>query len=237
MATLNIDFEWDRDEAGYEFVPPCSGDRRSCSHVADEAEDAATDLLRRIDNAGRIVRKGGNLVPYRPLEKVPGLHKIFAHTARSPEGLFNFVTRFGPLTAEGRDPNLGRGGGDSVAVCISHAETMHAFLEMDDVEKKSYISSFGKFGPDWFSVAASLSVSPETGLFQILLRPKNLLAALWFELAQLLSGDATIRQCLHCGSWFEVGPGTGRRLDAKFCKDEHRVIFNSRKRGGGSKDA
>lgn len=36
--------------------------------------------------------------------------------------------------------------------------------------------------------------------------------------------------CLHCGSYFQAGPGTDRRLDAKFCSDQHRKDFNSLKR-------
>jgi len=31
-------------------------------------------------------------------------------------------------------------------------------------------------------------------------------------------------------AFFEAGRGTGRRLDAKFCSDEHRIAFNSLKR-------
>jgi len=38
------------------------------------------------------------------------------------------------------------------------------------------------------------------------------------------------RACAHCGAMFEAGRGAGRRADAKFCSDEHRVAFNSLKR-------
>ena len=57
-----------------------------------------------------------------------------------------------------------------------------------------------------------------------------LLDALWLQLGQALTVSAKIRQCEHCGNWFEAGRGTGRRLDAKFCSDEHRIAFNSLKR-------
>jgi hypothetical protein len=61
----------------------------------------------------------------------------------------------------------------------------------------------------------------------------DLESALKFQLFQKLIGQAVLRLCTLCSGWFEVGPGTGRRLDAKFCSDEHRVLFNSRKRNKG----
>jgi hypothetical protein len=37
-------------------------------------------------------------------------------------------------------------------------------------------------------------------------------------------------ECLKCGETFLSGAGTGRRLDAKFCSDAHRIAYNSFKR-------
>jgi len=46
---------------------------------------------------------------------------------------------------------------------------------------------------------------------------------------------AAIKQCLHCGVRFEAGRGAGRRADAKFCSEEHKIAYHSlaRSRGGG----
>ena len=38
------------------------------------------------------------------------------------------------------------------------------------------------------------------------------------------------RWCLNCETVFNVGPGSGRRSDAVFCCDEHRIRYNSKKR-------
>ena len=38
------------------------------------------------------------------------------------------------------------------------------------------------------------------------------------------------RQCGYCLNWFEAGVGTGRRADARYCSNEHQILFNSRKR-------
>jgi hypothetical protein len=69
----------------------------------------------------------------------------------------------------------------------------------------------------------------KTGL-DIQVDPGDLLQALRFQLFLKLTGNANLRSCRHCGQWFEVGPGTGRRLDAKFCTDKHRIFANSAKR-------
>lgn len=38
------------------------------------------------------------------------------------------------------------------------------------------------------------------------------------------------RRCLYCNEIFDVGSGA-RRSDSKFCSDQHRIDFNSEKRG------
>ena len=48
------------------------------------------------------------------------------------------------------------------------------------------------------------------------------------ELLRLPSGTK-FEKCQHCGQQFLVGEG-GKRRDARFCSDEHRVAFNSLKR-------
>jgi hypothetical protein len=69
------------------------------------------------------------------------------------------------------------------------------------------------------------------------LKTESLIGALWWQLAQKLSGNSMVRQCRHWGTLFEVGLGTKRRGDATFCSDEHSVRFHSlrrsKKSGGG----
>ena len=50
----------------------------------------------------RVVGKGGPLRPYRPLDKFPDLFKIFVKIPRTPEGVLEFISKFGPLTLSGR---------------------------------------------------------------------------------------------------------------------------------------
>ena len=46
----------------------------------------------------RVVGKGGPLRSYRPLDKFPDLFKIFVKIPRTPEGVLEFINKFGPLT-------------------------------------------------------------------------------------------------------------------------------------------
>jgi len=220
MTSLDIDFEWWRDDRGYRLIP---------SHPPPD--DPTFGLLGNLGRSARIIRNGGNQVPYRPFDSSDRLFHIFAALGTTEDGLLEFVCRYGPLTEMGLDPGIQRGGGDDTRHCIVHAKSMHSFLDMTDEERRNYLSRFDDPGIRWTTVQASLGIGPETVRVRPVLRPPDLLAALWLELGQALSRDTAIRQCPHCGKWFEVGPGTGRRRDAKFCEDNHRVIYNSHKRG------
>jgi hypothetical protein len=226
---FSIDFEWLRDDAGYDYVPAALGD------AVWSEESALGDLLPlslggEPSRRNRIVRRGGELLPYRPFEHTGGvLHRIFATLGNSVEGLLEFFTRFGPLTQEGLDPNCG----EDIRFALSSASTMRDVITDSPQNRAQYFSRFGSKGLSWSAIDVALTFNPMTNKPQFRLTPPTLVNALWLELGQALSSDASIRNCLHCGGWFEAGPGTGRREDAKFCSDPHRIAFNSRKRSKG----
>jgi len=65
--------------------------------------------------------------------------------------------------------------------------------------------------------------------FQMVLKADSLINGLIMQLVQKLSGQAQFNRCDFCGVPFEVGPGK-RRTDARFCKEDHKIRFHSRKR-------
>jgi hypothetical protein len=71
--------------------------------------------------------------------------------------------------------------------------------------------------------------------FRMVLTANSLMDGLWLQLGQKVAGLAKFRTCelLSCRQVFEVGSSSGRRLDARFCSDSHRIEFNSRKRTKG----
>ena len=219
MAGISIELDWTRDPKGYRLV-----------------EKAQPPKL-------RIVRNGtehpSKLPPFQPLASTDVLFKVFANTATTEEGALDFVQRFGPLTkggwgSEGEDANL----------VVFQAEYMRGVLTTwFGKQRPSVIPSrrspraFHRplvvnpydTGPS-IRLDAKVVCDPLTKALKWELRPNSLLDALWLQLGQKLTAGAQIRQCKHCGDWFEAGQGTGRRLDAKFCSDEHRVLYNSLKR-------
>jgi hypothetical protein len=219
MARISIELDWTRDPKGYRLV-----------------KQAQPPKL-------RIVRNGtehpSKLPPFQPLASTDLLFKVFANTATTEEGALDFVQRFGPLTtagwgSEGEDANL----------VVFQAEHMRGVLTARFGKQRPPVIPSRRSprafhrplvvnrydtGPS-IRLDAKVVCDPLTKALKWELRSNSLLDALWLQLGQKLTAGAQIRQCEHCGDWFEAGQGTGRRLDAKFCSDEHRVLYNSLKR-------
>jgi hypothetical protein len=220
MAAIEIDFEWWKCRTGYELVREAwrGGDDGLVHHPT-----GIRVLPRHVmEKAAYLVRRPGPLAPYRPLDKFAGLARIFASDVKKPSDVVSFVKRFGPLTREGLHPDMG----ECIDETIIHAEAMHELLATAAQSKRLVEMQANPLS----NIEAALVLDPLSGRTRLQLKPSSLRDALWLQLAQALSGDAPLRLCAHCGVWFEVGRHTGRRLDAKFCSDEHRITFNSLKR-------
>jgi len=178
---------------------------------------------------------------------------IFAKTAGTPEGALNFVWRYGPVTA--LTPVIA----DRVEAITKSARDMNRFIGAIQTEPRANTgASGGRDGPivagirpvrdieaprseklrDALLPASLVSIDlafiwdPAKRAPTWSFRPNNLNAALWLQFGQaMMRGQLCL--CPHCGDWFETGFGTGRRKDARFCCDEHRVAFNSLKRSKG----
>ncbi|MBR0693285.1 hypothetical protein [Bradyrhizobium lablabi] len=81
----------------------------------------------------------------------------------------------------------------------------------------------------------TLAANRERG-FRMVFTATSLISGLWLQLGQKVSGQAKFQTCElpSCGQVFEVGSSSGRRADARFCSDSHRIEFNSRKRAKGA---
>jgi hypothetical protein len=228
-----IDFEWHRDPAGYALrasEPPQS--------IAAKPSEGSTILSAspRINlTLGRpqhIVRLGGQLASYRPLDTFGSqLPRQFAD-ATTPEAVLKFVRRFGPLTRDGLDQNRG----DEVTAMIAHASQMRKLLDAYiRGSREELAETLGPKGePLGQSPLSAIDVrlvfDPAAEMPQLQFTAKSLLDAMWLQLGEDLTSGAAFRRCEHCNAPFQAGPGTGRRVDAKFCSDAHRVAFNSLKR-------
>jgi hypothetical protein len=225
--TFRIDFEWAVDEAGYDWV---AGGPTEPTDEKSLIGEVISTLQGKPIRPDRIVRRGGNLKVDRPFERVPGLFRLFSKIATTPEGLLDFVTRFGPMTPEGN-----REGGEDALIGLSAAQGMSELLDSYSQDQRRCFLQFGEQGLSWSRIDVALAFTPMTGRLQFKFTPPSLVNALSFEMGEFLTRDAQVRECLHCRGWFETGPGTGRRADAKFCSNDHRIAHNSLKRGQGGR--
>ena len=69
------------------------------------------------------------------------------------------------------------------------------------------------------------------GLPAIELRPDCLISALDLLFYRVIVGLSEIRACDQCGTWFECGPGKGRRGKSRFCSDKCRFDFHNARKG------
>jgi hypothetical protein len=245
MALLHIDFEWWRDPAGYRmsetetdpdviYHPPNRSPLHDLPVLPGQWGLAYHPFgIRVLSSADRdrvnpllVCRKGGELSPYRPLDHFGSLYAKFAKL-RSADDVLYFVEGYGPLTKDGLDTSKG----ELVDGVLAHADAMRdlfIFLSGDRARRAKVISDL-QVSP-FAELEVTLELDPATEDLKLRLCPTSLLDSIWLQAAQELSSGAAVRQCRHCGDWFETGPRTGRRADAKFCSDEHRIAFNSLKR-------
>jgi hypothetical protein len=221
---IPIHLKWHRDVAGYRIIP-AGGHGES------------------------IVRNGGELIPCDPTATDEMLYANFAGL-KTGEELLQFVNRHGLLNDSGGhsfgqtyDGELGGGSfrpvedghdGELVRAHLESARLIRQVLKAENSGKKSIPTEDGR-------TLAGILDDDEVGYirlaprgkrgFQFIFEASSLMGAIWIQLAQRTGGGVKWGECRYCGSWFEMGPGTGKRTDSEFCKTSHRVAFH-RKHGG-----
>ncbi len=114
ISPASCEFTWSRDPDGYYLL-----------------------------NTGeRVVRSGKRLETYKPLKLHENLFGEFASIRQTPDGVLNFVKKFGPLTLEGTHSAEG----EEVAAAIEVAQTISELLWAN--ERKQIPSTFSKRAPE-----------------------------------------------------------------------------------------
>lgn len=215
MATLAIDFTWQRARGGYEL------------------------------RGERIFPKGNATEEHRPLDYYSSLYAQFAAVADDPQAFVAFMNLFGPLTHDaefnGEDLQRLREMRYYMAKLISiRAAAPPQLLRLDNISSsrseaigKSWTRSTVRVhgqaaeGNEYqpLSLAANIVAVLRPGLPDgrptLNLRPDTLWDAILLQFQQSLSSGTALKECGYCKKWFEVGP-TGKRADARFCSDDCR---------------
>jgi hypothetical protein len=226
MAEIEIDFEWPvaagyglREEAPRKQRPKAE---RLSTILGDFIEAEGTSLF--------VVAKRPQVRMTRPLDRFPGLYKALAKVG-SPDDVLDFVTKFGPLVLPpGNDGLTAPSHKQSVQSVIQFADDLRTFLRYVEGERSALPSLMDREHLRLAPMEAALVIDPISGAPRMRFVPKSLVGAIWIQLGQILAGGARVRSCAHCGNWFEHGPTTTRRLDSRFCSDEHRIASNSLRR-------
>lgn len=217
MAIFEIRFKWEKCRNGYRFEEGQRGELR-------------------------IVRNKGELETYEPLN-IAGMYKVFSNCS-SNDDLLGFINKYGPLTAVGNDLALPTKSRERT-VRGKKVEVTQVHIGEDVRELQAQLSWFksvlqdkkqGVSVPRVIAMRPSLLRIAQTrvgisrGELAIVFCPDSLLHALRLQLILAIVGAEKLIQCQYCQMPFAVGVGTGKRIDAKFCCDDHRVRFNSRAR-------
>jgi hypothetical protein len=204
-VTAQVEYTSYVDRKGYKIVPFKPALKPGTSILRSTGQ-SILDIPMRDIRPARIVRCGGERRALR-LREYPMAYGEFANV-KSHEELLEFITKYGSLT-----------NGNEIGMLLDAAKGMKACLRSRKLPTWSIADLKASFSTDKVSGNATIKYSPAT-----------LLDALWLQVGQVISGGTEVRQCQHCGDWFSVGGEKGRRLVARFCKDEHRIAFNSLER-------
>lgn len=208
MPEIGLQFEVAADKDGYEVFTPRR--KRKGALLSGELKEAA------------LKRRGGRLITRDPFASNPDLYRRFASASATPKFIAEFMSRYGPLSAD-----VHKADGAPANKFIAAAKMMATIiLDQDSGRRHLQNVTRGK-GIKISKLDAVLRHSESENRLVLVLTPPSLLEGLWLQLAMAVTAGATFRTCRHCGGAFPVGAGTGRRLDAAYCSDEHRVMFHN----------
>jgi hypothetical protein len=198
-----------------------------------------------------IVRNGGKWIATQPLAGKFDMHYAEFAGIETANDLKRFVNKYGYLKSarawggasarfeddsfvfldEGHD-------GERVDEHLEAARLMRLVIRTNNAGRKYFPNT-----QDSLDLTRVLS-EEDHGHFTIVpdrkrgfsfeFKATSLMSAMWIQLAQKVSGGTQLRTCLQCGAWFEVGAGTDKRADSKFCKTAHRVAYSRQTQSKGS---
>ena len=205
-------FEWERDLDGYRIVSLKAKD------VGDvEKGDDSEETIEYFVPIGR------RTIRYRPLEEHPALFMEFAQLSQSSTGLptsqdvKEFVDKYGLLKSSQKPLRVG----DVIWDSMRMKDGVYWW------RKGEQTGDLTQFIADWNKVRLApidirFDKAWDATFPSLFIKPKDLLAAMWLQIAQAVSKQTDLRKCLHCPTWFTYGPGTGRRKTAFYCSDRCR---------------
>jgi hypothetical protein len=222
MPLLDLKFSWIRDPEGYDIEFAAFNPERPIRYSDNGPSlelkpDENTPLLLRGWDHVQIVGKSGKEVEYQ-ISGEKSEHFIEFAAIRNSAQAIQFFKLHGPLETHGRE---------QLSFVLHHAKVFQSLLpKKAGLPKTVEVTRLDLVLTrlDLVLIRAGSSKS------RMQIVPRTLLSLMYLQLAQSLAGERPVRRCKHCDELFEVGPGTGRKSDSKYCTKEHQVLYNSLKR-------
>lgn len=146
------------------------------------------------------------------IHETPEAVEFFGNDPQLPRILMNRLTRQSQL-------------GTFVAPLLVGLSTRERRRLLGRVWLGQYVNRFigGGLGPGT-TVQAYLVIDSLTRAQALRTVPNTLIAAMWLQMAETISGGTTFKQCRTCRTWFLISPvGAGRRRQALYCRNACKV--------------
>jgi hypothetical protein len=173
----------------------------------------------------RAIGKGrDNLEPLK-IETEKPLYLRFADLDGSEESCLRFARARGLLTTE--SPT----GEETLETWQEQIQAMRQarafFGPIGDLPAET--ARKRRAGEAWKLTALDILLVPnraEADRFTMMLQPRNLLGAMYVQLAMTVAGGGSLRTCKQCDKWFETGASDSRRNIAVFCSEKCKNRFH-----------
>ena len=162
---------------------------------------------------------------YRPLDQFTGLFMEFSETPPTPEGVLGFANKYGLVRR--KPPILNK---DIPFAVQIRKEFYFDIQRMHDTvscwrscEEAGDLNPLVEHWSDYSSQAQLMFIRvPGRPRPSLVLEPQSLIDGMFLQLALAISGNAQLKRCAVCPTWFAYGTATGRRKSAHYCSDRCR---------------
>ena len=206
MPKMSIDFEWEVNKQGYEFVERPVGAPPKIQTVMSGNYDSDPANRMFLKPRGAATRNG------KPLEAEPQLFLKFSQLDGSAEDCIGFASRYGKLYEETTNESHGLWQ-DRIK---SMSSWIHSMSD-DPVALRGRLAA-----NDLMIGRLDVKLRAREGKVSTVYVPTNLITAMYLQLSQWISGDRRVKACENCGVWFEQ-----KRSDKRFCSSNCRVASHN----------
>ena len=158
-----------------------------------------------------LVPTSGPQLRTRPFHKYPGLFKQFAAMPASAEGAVQFADKFGLL--QGGDH------GNELAIWLQNRTDFAELTAIKSSDNATLLSAPARIALERVNCILRSGITVEISeAGGVVVKPRDLLAAMAFQLGMWLGTDnERFGQCVECGATWIYGPGTGHRVNRRYC--------------------